>query len=73
MSYTWIERNYGRAFTPRQIVILDELGGIEGSVLRTKGNPQYVRIEYWSAKQRRAVRGDFHPLSVTPLRMDPQP
>lgn len=64
MSYDYIKRAYGIDFKPGMKVTCDELHGIEGTVLRVRGDPQYVRIRYplTSIKMR---DGDFHPTSVT--------
>jgi len=61
MPYTYIERAYGRTFTPGQKIVFTEYDNKPGTVMRTQGDPQYVRVRFDDGKI-----GDCHPMSVEP-------
>lgn len=63
--YAYIARAYGLTFKPGDVVTLDEYGGIEGRVMRSQGDPQYVRVEWTPPGTMKRRQGDFHPQSIT--------
>lgn len=63
MAYDYIKRAYGKEFLPGMMVSLDEYKGLTGTVRRTRGDPQYVSVEWLQNGKLR--KGDFHPDSLT--------
>ena len=63
MSYTYIERAYGRKFETGQRIRFTEYEGARGDgvVLGVRGNPQYVRVRFDDGRE-----GNCHPDSVVP-------
>ena len=62
MGYDYIERFYGKKFKPGDRVEFLEYGGAVGTVKRTRGDPQYVSVQFDDGRN-----GMCHPDSLSHL------
>ncbi|MGB1214631.1 MAG: hypothetical protein ACPG4X_14800 [Pikeienuella sp.] len=63
MSYSYIERIYGRKFEAGQRVVFTEYDKKPGHVKGVRGDPQYVSVRFDDGTE-----GECHPMSVEPVK-----